>query len=52
MRQALPYGPYLSWTPDSKWLVGPTSDKAANGWALHLFSTETGEQIDVDQPTK
>jgi Tol biopolymer transport system component/predicted Ser/Thr protein kinase len=49
--QHLPWGPYLSWTPDSKWLVGPTSTTGQqHGWALHLFSTETGEQRPLTNP--
>ena len=48
--QGLHYGPYLSWTPDSKWLVGPTSTTGQHGWALHLYSTETGEQRPLTNP--
>jgi Tol biopolymer transport system component len=48
--QALPYGPYLSWTPDSKWIVCPTPRRGARVWALHLFSTETGEQTELTSP--
>ena len=43
-------GPYLSWTPDSKWLVGPASTTGQRGWALHLYSTETGEQRTLTNP--
>ncbi len=50
MRQALLYGPYLSWTPDSKWIVCPTPKSGERVWALHLFSTETGEQIELTNP--
>jgi len=46
----LAYGPFLSWTPDSKWLVAPTSTTGQRGWALHLFSTETGEQRQLTNP--
>jgi serine/threonine protein kinase/WD40 repeat protein len=42
--------PCLSWTPDSKWLVAPTSATGQRGWALHLFSTETGEQRPLTNP--
>jgi Tol biopolymer transport system component/predicted Ser/Thr protein kinase len=49
-QQGLHYGPYLSWTPDSKWLVGPTSTTGQHGWALHLYSTETGEQRPLTNP--
>jgi serine/threonine protein kinase len=42
--------PSLSWTPDSKWLVAPTSTTGQRGWALHLFSTETGEQRPLTNP--
>ncbi len=50
MQQALPYGPYLSWTPDSKWIVCPMPRSGERVWALHLFSTETGEQIELTDP--
>ena len=40
----------LSWTPDSKWLVAPTSTTGQRRWALHLFSTETGEQRPLTNP--
>jgi Tol biopolymer transport system component/predicted Ser/Thr protein kinase len=50
MRQALLYGPYLSWTPDSKWIVCPTPKSGERVWALHLFSTETGEQVELTNP--
>ena len=48
--QTLPYGPYLSWTPDSKWLVGATSRVGQHGGGLHLYSTETGEQRPLTNP--
>jgi eukaryotic-like serine/threonine-protein kinase len=50
MRQALLYGPYLSWTPDSKWIVCTTPKSGERVWALYLFSTETGEQIELTNP--
>ncbi len=50
MQQALLYGPYLSWTPDSKWIVCPMPKSGERVWALHLFSTETGEQIVLTDP--
>ena len=50
MLRTLPYGPYLSWTPDSKWIVCPTPKSGERVWALHLFSTETGEQIELTDP--
>jgi len=50
MRQALLYGPYLSWTPDSKWIVCPAPKSGERVWGLHLFSTETGEQIELTDP--
>ena len=50
VQQALPYGPYLSWTPDSKWIVCPTPRSGERVWALHLFSTETGEQTELTSP--
>ena len=48
--QGLLYGPYLSWTPDSKWLVGPTSITGQHGGGLHLYSAETGEQRPLTNP--
>ena len=50
MLQVLPRGPYLSWTPDSKWIVCPTPRGGERVWALHLFSTETGEQTELTSP--
>ena len=46
----LAYGPFLSWTPDSKWLVAPMPTTGQRGWALRLFSTETGEQHPLTTP--
>ena len=48
--QPLPFGPYLSWTPDSKWLVGATSAVGQHGRGLRLYSTETGEQRPLTNP--
>jgi serine/threonine protein kinase/WD40 repeat protein len=45
-----PYGPYLSWTPDSKWLVAPLPVSGQRVWALHLISTETGERRKLTNP--
>jgi serine/threonine protein kinase len=47
--RALPYDQWLSWTPDSKWLVGPTSI-TGHGQSLSLYSTETGERQPVTNP--
>jgi eukaryotic-like serine/threonine-protein kinase len=47
-----PYGPYgslISWTPDSKWIVGPSSTFERFG-GLRLYSTETGEQRSLTEP--
>jgi Tol biopolymer transport system component len=41
--RGLAYGPFLSWTPDSKWVVAPTSIARQRSLSLHLFSAETGE---------
>jgi len=46
----LPYGPYLSWTPDSRWIICPAPRSDQHVWALHLFSTETGEDIELTDP--
>jgi Tol biopolymer transport system component len=48
--RGLPYGPYLSWTPDSKWIVCPMPRSGERPWALHLLSTQTGEQIELTTP--
>jgi serine/threonine protein kinase len=48
--QPLTLGPYLSWTPDSKWLVCPAPVKGERVWALFLFSAETGEQRKLTSP--
>jgi Tol biopolymer transport system component len=48
--QRLAYGPFLSWTPDSKWLLAPTSTPGQRPFALHLFSAETGEQRPLTNP--
>ncbi len=50
MLRTLPFGPYLSWTPDSKWIVCPAPRNGERVWALHLFSTETGEQTELTSP--
>ena len=46
------FGPSLSlsWTPDSKWLVGPASTTGQHGVGLHLYSVETGEQRPLTDP--
>ena len=46
----LAYGPFLSWTLDSKWLLAPTSTPGQRALALHLFSAETGEQRPLTNP--
>jgi Tol biopolymer transport system component len=48
--RGLTYGPFLSWTPDSKWLVVPTPATGQRGWGLHLLSIETGEQRPLTNP--
>jgi Tol biopolymer transport system component len=48
--QRLPYGSYLSWTPDSKWLVVSTFAVGQHGEGLHLYSTETGEDRLLTNP--
>ena len=37
-------GPYLAWTPDSKWVVSPVPEVGRRTWSLCLFSVETGEK--------
>jgi len=46
----LAYGPLLSWTPDSKWLLAPTRPPGRQVFALHLFSVETGESHPLTNP--
>ena len=50
VQTALQRGPFLTWTPDSKWLVCPTLKSGERVWALHLISTETGEQTELTNP--
>jgi serine/threonine protein kinase len=45
-----PFGPQLSWTPDSRWLVGTTFAVGQHGGGLRLYSTETGEQRPLSNP--
>ncbi len=50
---ALPLpGPYLAWTPDSKWLAFPYLTGKQRRYAFSLISTETGEQMPLTtEPT-
>ena len=48
--QGNPYNAFLSWTPDSKWLVASTSAAGQHGGGLHLYSTETGEERPLTNP--
>jgi serine/threonine protein kinase len=42
-------GPYLAWSPDSKWLICPLlADQQV--WALFLISVETGEKRRLTNP--
>ena len=43
-------GPFLSWTPDSKWLIGATPTIGQHGEGLRLYSAETGEQRPLTNP--
>jgi Tol biopolymer transport system component len=43
-------GPFLAWTPDSKWLVFPVPEAGQRAWALYLFSVETGERRRLTNP--
>jgi Tol biopolymer transport system component/predicted Ser/Thr protein kinase len=44
-------GPFLAWTPDSRWLVSPVREDSSKGpWALFLFSAETGEKRRLTTP--
>src|ERR1022692_3702013 len=45
-----PYNAFLSWTPDSKWLVASTSAAGQHGGGLQLYSTETGEERPLTNP--
>ena len=45
-------GSYLTWAPDSKWIIGPASTTGERGRALQLFSTETGEQRPLTSPPR
>jgi serine/threonine protein kinase len=52
MASFLPWsGPYLAWTPDSKWLACPVPEAGRSGsWTLYLFSVETGEKRKLTNP--
>jgi Tol biopolymer transport system component len=41
-------GPYLTWTPDSRWVLAPLPESDA--WALYMFSVETGEKRKLTNP--
>ena len=43
-------GPYLAWTPDSKWVLSPVPEAGGGIWSLHLFSVETGEKRKLTNP--
>src|SRR5512133_3564276 len=45
-------GPYLAWTPDSKWLAlaEPISGTQKRVWPLFLRSAETGESRRLTNP--
>ncbi len=43
-------GPYLAWTPDSKWLVFPSSESGAPGNGLFLLSAETLQERKLTTP--
>ena len=49
-RSDLPMGPYLAWTPDSKWLAFPWMEAGQRNEALFLISTETGEKRRLTTP--
>jgi serine/threonine protein kinase len=43
-------GQNLAWSPDSKWLVVPTAEKAMGPTSLHLISIETSERQNLTLP--
>jgi len=43
-------GPYMAWTPDSKWVVSPVPEAGSGIWSLYLFSVETGEKRKLTNP--
>jgi eukaryotic-like serine/threonine-protein kinase len=43
-------GPYLTWTPDSKWLAFPYMEAEQKDQALFLISVETGEKRRLTTP--
>jgi eukaryotic-like serine/threonine-protein kinase len=43
-------GPYLAWTPDSKWLAFPYLEEEKRIWALFLISLDTGEKRRLTTP--
>ena len=44
------WGPYLAWTPDSKWLVFTSADSTTPGPGLFLLSVETLEKRRLTSP--
>jgi len=49
-RPMRPWGPYLAWTPDSKWLVFTSADSTTAGLGLFLLSVETLEKRRLTSP--
>jgi Tol biopolymer transport system component len=45
-----PSGPYLAWTPDSKWLVSAGLEVSRRPWSLYLVSVDTGEKRRLTMP--
>jgi len=43
-------GPYVAWTPDSKWVVTAVPEAGRWIWSLCLFSVETGEKRQLTNP--
>lgn len=44
-------GPYLAWTPDSKWLACPCPlPPEPENWGLFLFSVDSGEKRSLTSP--
>jgi serine/threonine protein kinase/Tol biopolymer transport system component len=44
------FGHFLTWTPDSKWLVFSRVEEGEQVWALYMLAIETGEMRQLTNP--
>jgi Tol biopolymer transport system component len=43
-------GPFFTWSPDAKWIIGPYRDSPKATFELHLISPDTGEHHRLISP--